>query len=52
MIVSHIAYHMDMSDKLVYLIGPVVVAVTLFIRYRWTKQEKKESQGPFERRSF
>lgn len=39
---------MDMSDKLVYLIGPVVVAVTLFIRYRWREQEKKESQGPIE----
>ena len=42
---------MDISDKLVYLIGPVVVAVTLYIRYKWNKQEQKESQGPFKRNS-
>jgi hypothetical protein len=43
---------MDISDKFVYLIGPLVVAVTLYIRYKWRKQDKKESQGPFEKRSL
>jgi hypothetical protein len=49
---SHIAYYMDISDKLVYLIGPVAVAVTLYIRYRWRKQEQKESLRPFKRHSI
>jgi hypothetical protein len=33
----------DISDKLVYFVGPIVAAVALYIRYRWRKQEQKES---------
>jgi hypothetical protein len=33
---------MEILDKLVYIIGPVVAAIALFIRYRWRKQEKME----------
>jgi len=33
---------MEISDKLVYIIGPVVAAIALFIRYRWRKQGKIE----------
>jgi hypothetical protein len=33
----------DISDKLVYIIGPIVAAIALYIRYRWRKQEQKES---------
>jgi hypothetical protein len=32
---------MDIFDKLVYIIGPVVAALALYIRYRWRKQDQK-----------
>ncbi|HKG90148.1 MAG TPA: hypothetical protein VKA95_17675 [Nitrososphaeraceae archaeon] len=47
---------MEISGKLVYIIGPVVAAITLYIRYRWRKQdqqrqkkekEKKDGDGQF-----
>jgi hypothetical protein len=43
---------MEISDKLVYIIGPVVAAITLYIRYRWRKQdqqrkEKKDDDSQF-----
>jgi hypothetical protein len=34
---------MDIFDKLVYVIGPVVAALALYIRYRWKKQDQKDS---------
>jgi hypothetical protein len=34
---------MDIFDKLVYIIGPVVAALALYIRYRWRKQDQKPS---------
>jgi hypothetical protein len=34
---------MDIFDKLVYIIGPVVAALALYIRYRWRKQDQKDS---------
>jgi hypothetical protein len=34
---------MDIFDKLVYIIGPVVAALALYIRYRWRKEDKKGS---------
>lgn len=34
---------MDIFDKLVYIIGPVVAALALYIRYRWRKQDQKHS---------
>jgi hypothetical protein len=34
---------MDIFDKLVYIIGPVVAALALYIRYRWRKQDQKGS---------
>jgi hypothetical protein len=34
---------MDIFDKLVYVIGPVVAALALYIRYRWRKQDQKDS---------
>ena len=39
---------MDIADKFVYLIGPLVVAVTLYVRYKWRRLDQKKSQGPFE----
>ncbi|MGI8831065.1 MAG: hypothetical protein ACR2IS_00345 [Nitrososphaeraceae archaeon] len=54
---------MEISDKLVYVIGPVIAAIAFYIRYRWRKQdqrraeqdkiqkekEKKENESPFGR---
>jgi hypothetical protein len=34
---------MDIFDKLVYIIGPVVAALALYIRYRWRKKDQKDS---------
>ena len=34
---------MDIFDKLVYIVGPVVAALALYIRYRWRKQDQKDS---------
>lgn len=45
---------MEISDKLVYIVGPVIAAMVLYIRYRWRKQdqrqkeqEKKDKESPF-----
>jgi hypothetical protein len=42
---------MDISDKFVYLVGPVVVAITFYIRYRWTKQDQKDKQDSIGKRA-
>jgi hypothetical protein len=41
-------------EKLVYLVGPVVATIALYIRYRWRKQaqmqqkqKKKDNQSSF-----
>jgi hypothetical protein len=45
---------MEVSDKLVYIVGPAVALIALYIRYRWKKQdqtkhkqEKKDNHNPF-----
>jgi hypothetical protein len=35
---------MEILDKLVYIIGPVVAVIALFIRYRWRKQDQRQKE--------
>jgi predicted histidine transporter YuiF (NhaC family) len=35
---------MGISDKLVYIIGPVVAVITLYIRDRWRKQDQLQKE--------
>ena len=35
---------MEISDKLVYIVGPVIAAVALYIRYRWRKQDQRQKE--------
>ena len=48
---------MEISDKLVYIVGPVIAAMTLYIRYRWRKQDQRQKEqgekdngSPFEQK--
>jgi hypothetical protein len=48
---------MEISDKLVYIVGPVIAAMALYIRYRWRKQDQrqkeqgeKDNESPFEQK--
>jgi hypothetical protein len=45
---------MEISDKLLYIVGPVIAAMALYIRYRWRKQDQraegtreKDKESPF-----
>ena len=35
---------MEISDKLVYIVGPVIAAMVLYIRYRWRKQDQRQKE--------
>jgi hypothetical protein len=31
-----------MLEKLVYIVGPAVAVIALYVRYRWRKQDKRQ----------
>jgi hypothetical protein len=31
-----------MFEKLIYIVGPVVAVIALYVRYRWRKQDKTQ----------
>jgi hypothetical protein len=33
-----------MFEKLVYIVGPIVAAIALYVRYRWRKQDKRQQK--------
>ena len=35
---------MEISDKLLYIVGPVIAAMALYIRYRWRKQDQRQKE--------
>ena len=35
---------MEISDKLVYIAGPVIAAMALYIRYQWRKLEQRQKE--------